>query len=450
MSKSEYLSAPGKTTTTPAGIPYIIGNELVERFCYYGLRAILVVFMTKYLLDASGKPDLLSDAKAREYYHWFVSAVYFFPVLGAILADAFLGKYRTILLLSMVYCAGPLYLAWDHTRFGMIVGLTLIAIGSGGIKPCVSAHVGDQFGASNQHLLSRVFGWFYFSINFGSSFSTLLIPWMLEHWGPTWAFGLPGFLMMLATFVFWMGRRVFIHIPPGGSAFLRESFSKEGMASVGKLVIIYLFIAIFWSLWDQTASAWVLQASHLDLNFLGWKPLPSQIQVLNPIFTLSFIPIFNYAIYPAINRVFKLTPLRKIGLGLFLTATCFLVPAWIETQIAAGAKPSLGWQVLAFALITGAEVMVSITALEFSYTQAPKRMKSVVMSFYLLSVSLGNVFTALVNRYIQNADGTSKLAGASYYNFFTVLMLVTAVIFVFVAIRYKEKTYIQDERPTTA
>ena len=179
MPKTEYLSAPLKTTTTPAGIPYIIGNEMVERFCYYGLRAILVVFMTQYMLNASGKPDHLTDAQAREYYHLFVSAVYFFPFLGAILADAFLGKYRTILLLSMVYCAGPLYLAWDHTRFGMIIGLTLIAIGSGGIKPCVSAHVGDQFGASNQHLLSRVFGWFYFSINFGSTFSTLLIPWML-------------------------------------------------------------------------------------------------------------------------------------------------------------------------------------------------------------------------------------------------------------------------------
>ncbi len=448
MPKTGYSTAPLQTTRTPAGIPYIIGNELVERFCYYGLRSILVVFMTQYMLNASGEKDHLTDAKAREYYHWFVSAVYFFPVLGALIADAFLGKYRTILLLSCVYCAGPLYLAWDHTRMGMIIGLTLIAIGSGGIKPCVSAHVGDQFGASNQHLLSRVFGWFYFSINFGSAFSTLLIPWMLEHWGPAWAFGLPGGLMVLATFVFWMGRKVFVHIPPGGIEFVKEAISKEGISSVAKVAIVFLFTAIFWSLWDQTASAWVLQAEHLNLNFLGWKPLPSQIQVLNPIFTLTFIPIFNYLIYPTINRFFKLTPLRKIGMGLFLTATCFLIPAWLETQISAGIRPSLGWQVLAFALITGAEVMVSITALEFAYTQAPKRMKSLVMSFYLLSVSLGNSFTALVNRFIQNPDGTSKLAGASYYNFFTILMVITAVIFVFVAIKYKEKTYIQDERPS--
>lgn len=451
MPATPYQTAPLKSTRTPAGIPYIIGNEMAERFCYYGLRSILVVFMTKHMLNSAGQPDRMTDVQAREAYHLFVSAVYVFPFLGAILADCFLGKYRTILLLSLVYTAGPLCLAWDHSRTGLFIGLTLIAIGTGGIKPCVSAHVGDQFGASNQHLLSRVFGWFYFSINFGSTFSQLLIPWLLENKGPAWAFGLPGGLMVVATLIFWMGRRVFVHIPPaGGAAFARDSFGKEGLATLGKLAVIYAFIAMFWSMWDQTASAWVLQAEHLNLNFLGWKPLPSQIQVLNPIFTLSFIPLFNYVIYPAIDRVFKLTPLRKIGLGLFLTATCFVIPAWLETRIAIGARPPLAWHVLAFALITAAEVMVSITGLEFAYTQAPKSMKSVVMSFYLLSISLGNLFTAGVNHFIKNPDGSSKLSAASYYNFFTILMLATAILFVLIARSYREKTFIQDELPNPA
>src|SRR5207248_4173113 len=95
-------------------------------------------------------------------------------------ADAFFGKYRIILSLSIVYCFGHLALAVDHTRLGLAIGLGLIALGAGGIKPCVSANVGDQFGASNQHLLPRVFSWFYFSINFGSAFSTILIPELLE------------------------------------------------------------------------------------------------------------------------------------------------------------------------------------------------------------------------------------------------------------------------------
>ena len=86
------------------------------------------------------------------------------------------------------------------------LGLALIALGAGGIKPCVSAHVGDQFGKQNKHLITKVFGWFYFSINFGSTVSMPLTPWLLEHYGPGWAFGVPGILMAIATFVFWLGR----------------------------------------------------------------------------------------------------------------------------------------------------------------------------------------------------------------------------------------------------
>jgi POT family proton-dependent oligopeptide transporter len=140
-----------------------------------------------------------------------------------------------------------------------------------------------------------------------------------------------------------------------------------------------------------------------------------------------------------------MTALRKIGIGMFLTAGSFLVSVWIETQIENGGKPSIGWQFIAYIFLTSAEVMVSITALEFAYTQAPKKMKSMIQSVELLSISLGNVIAAVVNDVIKNEDGTSKLPGASYYWFFTIAMLVTAVLFIPVAARYKVKDYIQDE-----
>ena len=107
----------------------------------------------------------MDNNKATQWYHLFTSAVYFTPILGAVLCDVFLGKYRTILLLSIVYCLGHFALALNETKMGLIIGLSLISIGAGGIKPCVSAHVGDQFGKSNSHLLERVFSWFYLSIN---------------------------------------------------------------------------------------------------------------------------------------------------------------------------------------------------------------------------------------------------------------------------------------------
>lgn len=435
-----------KTAGMPPGVPYIVGNEAAERFSFYGLRAILVVFMTKYLMNSAGQPDPMSDEQAKAAYHWFVAAVYFVPLLGAILSDAFLGKYRTIIAFSLLYCVGLIALTLNSTKWGLFVGLALIAAGSGGIKPCVSAHVGDQFGALNKHLLPKVFGWFYFSVNFGSSISMFLIPSLLENpaYGPRYAFGIPAVLMILATWVFWLGRRKFIHIPPGGVGFLEETFSMAGLRSVAKLAVIYTFVAVFWSLYDQTSSAWVLQAEKMDRHFFGKEWLASQFQVLNPLFVLAFIPLFSYGIYPAIDRVFKLTPLRKIGIGFFVTVVSFLLPAWVQTRIDAGFTPTIWWQALSYALVTAGEIFISITCLEFSYTQAPKKMKSLVMGLYYLSLSLGNSFTAVVNKFIQNPDKTSKLAGAQYYLFFAAVMFVTAMVFIFVAKNYREETHIQD------
>ncbi len=445
--QARYRTAPAPTKGMPPGIPYIVANEAAERYSYYGMRAILVIFMTKFLMSAQGELDVMTDEQAKTWFHGFVTAVYFFPILGAIISDAFLGKYRTIMLLSIVYCLGHLALALDDSRAGLVLGLGLIAVGSGGIKPCVSAHVGDQFGQTNSDLLTKVFGWFYFSINVGALASILFAEPLLHRFGPSVAFGVPGVLMAIATFAFWMGRNKFVHIPPGGVAFLREVFSKKGLKALGKLFIIYTFIAMFWALFDQQGSAWVLQAERMDRHFgIDWDP--SQAQWLNPALVLLFIPLFNRVVYPAFDRFWPLTPLRKISMGLFLTVFAFLLPAWVEARLDAGESINISWQLGGYVLMTAAEILVSITALEFSYTQAPKKMKSLVMGAFLMSVSIGNLFTASVNYFIQNPDGTSKLEGASYYLFFAGAMAVTALLFVPVAVWYKEQTYIQDETPT--
>ena len=239
MAKQEYLTSPPKIATMPPGVPYIVGNEAAERFSYYGMNSILTIFMTKYLLDKMGHLSVMQHANAEAWYHTFVSTLYFLPIFGAILADAVFGKFKVVFWISIVYCLGHLTLALMGSpvahaiepRYLLAIGLVLIAIGAGGIKPCVSTNVGDQFGESNKHLLTRVFNWFYFSINAGSAFSTLLIPWLLEpgsiwDWlrnllpvsladflvsprlhSPDVAFGLPGVFMAVATVIFWMGRK---------------------------------------------------------------------------------------------------------------------------------------------------------------------------------------------------------------------------------------------------
>jgi POT family proton-dependent oligopeptide transporter len=339
-----HRSTPFDTDRMPPGIPYIIGNEAAERFSYYGMNAILFVFLTEWLKDKSGVSAQMSAEQAKAWTHYFIAAVYAFPIVGAILSDWLLGKYRTIIWISLLYCVGHAILAimdfpaltGIDPKWMMAAGLVCLSMGAGGIKPCVSAHVGDQFGNRNKHLITKVFGWFYFSINLGAVLSTVICPWLLEHHGPGWAFGVPGALMALATFTFWLGRNRFVHIPPGGNKFFAETFSPVGLRAIVNLIPLYLFIFPFFMLFDQTHSAWVEQAKSMNGNFGLFTVLPSQLQAVNPALILMFIPLFTYIVYPAMERVFPLTPLRKIGVGLFMTAGAFAIIALAQHRIDAG------------------------------------------------------------------------------------------------------------------
>ena len=481
---SAYRDKPIQTGGLPPGLPYIVGNEAAERFSFYGMKSILLVFMTSYLMQPDGTLDVFSVKEAEAWNHLFVASAYFFPVLGGILADAFLGKYRTILLLSIVYCLGHGCLAFmgfmGDTRLWLLAGLSLIAIGSGGIKPCVSSHVGDQFSFKNKDLLSRVFGWFYFSINLGAFLSGLLTPFLLEAknsegslgakvfpyveflvgsrmegeiiFGPHFAFGLPGVLMALATLIFWLGRKDFAHIPPRGKIYFSETFNLQSLKPMFRLSTIFSFVIIFWALFDQIGTSWQIQARSLDRTIPFWVPvfggsemLASQVAaVWNPLFILILIPVFSFFIYPLLAKICDLTPLRKMSIGFWVMGFAFSIVAILQHAIDSGAMPSVGWQIMGCFFLTVSEVMISITCLEFAYTQAPKHMKSLVMAFFLLTVSLGNFLTSQVKFLLLQDDGSSKMSAVQEFWFWTGLILITAFLFMFVTKSYKTVEFLHD------
>jgi POT family proton-dependent oligopeptide transporter len=442
---SKYMTEPSLSKKLPSGIPHILTQETFERFSFYGMRAILIIFMTEYLMGSDGTLNVLGEDRAKGFVHLFVAATYFTPLLGAMISDIWLGKFKTIIIFSIINCLGLFALVADQTRMGLSAGLVLIAIGSGFIKPCVAANVGDQFGKGNKQIMEKVFGWFYMSINLGSFFSYLLIPKLLDIYGPRVAFSVPAASMLLATLTYWIGRKRFVHAPPAGFKSIKKTFSLENIKIIARLGILYAFLSMFWSLFDQMDTSWVLQAKHMNPNWLGIKWLPAQMNFANPLIVMIMIPAFAYIIYPIMNKVFRLTPLRKMSIGLFVAASAFVIPAWTEARITAGQAPCIGWFILACFILTSAEVMVSVTLFEFSYTQAPKRLKSLIMAIDLLSITIGNLFTAGVNFFIQNEDGSSKLEGARYFWFFSGTMLVTALIFIPLAIMFKERTYTEDE-----
>lgn len=512
----------------PSGIWYIVSNEFAERFSFYGINAILTTYFAQHLH--------FTEAKAASWQSLFKAGAYFFPILGAIVADVFWGKYRTIITFSILYAIGCIALATVGDTAAALAGsLLLVALGTGGIKPCVSTNVGDQFTAKNQHLIERAFSWFYMAINLGSVASFLLCPWFLEHpaYGPRWAFGVPAAMMLAATVVFWAGRRKFAVVPPAGRAWLDEILSKDGLKLVLNLAVIYIFVGFFWMLWDQAnGNTWTLQARSVLMDkrlAFGVEFLPAQLGVVNALFILTLAPFFSYVVYPFWGRFVRVTPLRKIGLGLFTACGSFLIIARVEQRLMAGEVVSVWWQILAYLVLTCSEILVSITALEFSYKQAPLRMKSFVMALFYMSISLGNVMFATVNGFmvkpvhatavetgqetwvtvdeaehfvvgqkvdftgdhgvqLVSADGsqaplegtflvkaiaggrlqlmdavdrrpvashgtfrptgqlsTSRLVGPDYFYFFIGIVLLAGVLFVFVAMAYRERSYVRDE-----
>ncbi len=453
----------------PASIKYIIGNEAAERFSYYGLRAILTVYLATHFFNPTGDVNLqvAAEAKANEATHFFITLNYLLPIAGALLADWFFGKYMMILWLSVVYSIGNLLMATytDHYSFFM-VGLVLIAIGSGGIKPCVSANVGDQFDESNPGLMSKAFSWFYLSINFGSFFSTLFIPYLLTNYGAKVAFGVPGILMLLATIVFIMGRKKYTRIPPAGFPtinFLSVNFyilknlqqvfqgekpksialkkypenAVNAIFSVWEILGLFVFVPVYWMLSDQSTSEWVLQATKLDLHFMGLNLLPQQVQAANPVFILILTPLFGSFLYPYLEKKgFNFNTHRKMLLGFVLLILSFVVIYQLQISIDQGGHPLVIWQILAYFLLTTAEILVYLTGLEYAYAKAPQSMKSTIMSFWLLTISMGNYLVSLINSNISHQGFLSKLQGASYYAFFIVLMGIVSLLFL---IRFRQE-----------
>jgi POT family proton-dependent oligopeptide transporter len=522
MTMQHTSAIPAETAARlPRQIPYIIGNEGCERFSFYGMRNILTPFLVGTLLLYA--PEAERAGIAKEVFHSFVIGVYFFPLLGGWLSDRFFGKYSTVLWFSLIYCAGHACLAFfeDH-RTGFYTGLFLIALGSGGIKPLVVSFVGDQFDRSNKHLAKVVFDAFYWIINFGSFFASLLMPIFLRSYGPAVAFGIPGILMFIATVIFWLGRRQYINVPPteadpdsflhvartallaqgsgqgrpglivagiggllalaalalipklgfvicaclalglviafggmGASMQLERARGKhadqavDGVRAVLRVLIVFALATPFHSLFDQKASTWVLQGNEMAIpHELWWWPSwlvkeAAQMQALNPLLVMLLIPFNNVVLYPTLRRLgFEPTALRRMGFGIAFAGLAWIVAGLIQLYIDGGNPVSLAWQMLPYALLTFGEVLVSATALEFAYSQAPQAMKGVIMALWYLSITFGSLWVLLTNAGVRNETVISHIASTGLSEnaflmfFFAGFAFLAAAAFALYARRY--------------
>ncbi|CAB3400131.1 unnamed protein product [Caenorhabditis bovis] len=391
--KKMYTSWPDMLRHWPKTTLCIVSNEFCERFSYYGMRTVLTFYLLNVLQFSEGGSTI--------FFNGFTVLCYTTPLLGSIIADGYIGKFWTIFSVSILYAIGQVILAFASIRNYQssihpwldMIGLLVIAFGTGGIKPCVSAFGGDQFELGQERMLSLFFSMFYFSINAGSMISTFISPifrsqqCLGQDTCYPLAFGVPAVLMIFATLVFMGGSFWYKKNPPKENIFgevarlmlvsvrnksrssstpkehwllhyltthdcskdpkcielqtLKKNKSLcqkkqfiDDVRSLLRVLVMFLPVPMFWALYDQQGSVWLIQAVQMDCRLTNsLLILPDQMQTLNAVLILVFIPMFQIIIFPIASKLVTLTPLRKMVAGGFLAALAFLITGFVQLQV---------------------------------------------------------------------------------------------------------------------
>jgi len=451
----------GEPGRYPPQVKLIAGTEALERVSFQGVRSILVMAMTGLLA--------YPDAQAKAWYHGFLMLAALTPLLGSWLANRVLGRYRTILGASLLGLAGLAALAFWQSPAGLALGLGLVAIGSGAPRPCFPAFADDQLGPGPHPPLAATSAWSHRLVALGAAAAMLAAPWLLRHRGPVLAFAVPGLAMAAGALLFLAGTPRFTRAPvapAGRHGFLRVVWhalkrlgthragehwleparahhppeAVEGAKAVVRLAGVFAAATVFWALFDQTGSTWILQgrqlAARLDLASLGLGTVelePAQLLALGPALVLLLVPLLDGALLPALQRRgLAVTTSRKLAAGLLLAAAAFGAAGLLQQQVDSGHGLHLLWQVPQYLLLSAGEVLVAVTGLELATTQVPRAMRPTVVSIWTFTAFLGNLLT-----FLAQAAG---LGGAAALWSFAGLMLVAALAFARAASRWRPPT----------
>lgn len=451
----------------PAGFWFIFWGELAERCSYYGMMSILARFIADSADPERGQHAGLGlgQAAGNTWVSLFKAACYFLPLAGGILADQFLGKYRLIVIFSIPYILGHIILA-DESYWLTIVALGLLAMGSGVIKPNISTLMGmtyDQKRPGNDQLRSMAFGMFYMAINIGAAMSYAFLPQIRDGYGYSIAFMCPAVLMAISFAIFAAGKPFYavekIERRPS-----TPQESSEKVAVLMRVGGLFLVVTFFWAVFDQSHTTWVYFAQDFtDLSLFGQEFSPEQFGTLNPVLIVLFVPLFQVG-WTLLDRFagIRVRPTDKMILGFVLTALTMGVMAFagymagsftevaddkgiLRRHVLESDKVTIWWEVLAFVLLTSAEVLISVTGLELAFILAPPSMKSFVTAMWLLTVGIANlVINAPLGRLY------AYMPPGPYFAILTGIMIVVMVAFFFVAQRFTKASQSQEDNRKAA
>lgn len=411
----------------PLGFWFFFWGELAERCSYYGMRAILALYMAKQLQ--------FSEETAKVVTHAFIAACYLLTLPGGWLADKFLGKYWSIVGFSIPYIAGHFILGFENVPC-LAIALALLALGTGVTKPNISTLMGLTYDAQRpgqERLRSDAFAMFYGAINVGSAISTFSMPWIREHYSYRIAFLFPAGLMIVAFLIFTLGKPFYAV----ETVSRREKTPAERTAQrhvLARISGVFILVSFVWCIQDQSASTWTFFAKdYLDLHLFGVTLQPDMIQGFNPVLIVILLPFVTWFWHALAARGIKLRPTDKMLIGFVLVVLTMVVMAAAGFLTSKEAKISVLWEIAAYVVITLAEACISVVGLELAFTAAPPHMKSFVTGCWWLTVFAGNVLAIPITPLYD------KMSPGPYFSLLFAVILAVTLVFLPVARRFNRR-----------
>lgn len=411
----------------PVGLYILFFTELWERFSYYGMRAILVLYI---ISSATGdNPGLgWTESDALVLYGWYTMAVYVMSIPGGWVADKFFGQKKTVLLGGLLLCAGHIVLAIDHPA-AFFTGLALIVLGVGGLKPNISTMVGGLYEQGDDRR-DKGFTIFYIGINLGAFFSALVVGYLGENYGWHYGFGLAGIGMLVGQAVFMAGQKYLKGIGEATSELSKEEqhAKDKPLTQVEKdrvkvMLISFLLIIVFWGAFEQAGglmNIYTKQKTDLSLGFtlplLDITSIPaSWFQSVNALFIITLgAPIASFW-YWWKRKGKESSSIFKMAIGVIIMGWGFLFMTAASLEFEAQGASAMYWLVLAYLFHTIGELCASPVALSFITKLAPLKYASFMMGAYFAATGIGNKVAGLLGEWSSTAGELEIFTGIAVF-----------------------------------
>ncbi|MGB0523657.1 MAG: peptide MFS transporter [Flammeovirgaceae bacterium] len=402
-----HFSKMGEWMGHPKGLFILFFTEMWERFSYYGMRAILTLYMIASIADGGLG---WTSAEALSLYGTYTMMVYVMSIPGGILADKVLGQKKSVMLGGLLLCAGHGILAVE-AEWAFFTGLMLIVLGVGGLKPNISTMVGGLYRQGDIRR-DKGFTIFYIGINIGAFLSSIAVAWVADEWGWHYGFGLAGIGMLIGQAVYVWGQKYLVGVgdllaqaeDPEAKALAQKPLTKIEKDRVVVLLISFLIIIVFWGAFEQAGGLLNIYAQEkIDRNFFGMFEIPAGVfQSVNAFFIIT-LGTTVAAVWA--NRSLKgkeSSTIFKMAIGTIIMGLGFLMMAKAALEVDSVGKGAMIWLILAYLFHTVGELCASPTALSFITKLAPAKYASIMMGVYFAATGFGNKLAGFIGEEAQS------------------------------------------------